>query len=105
MALLLDVDIDYLLGRIDCKKHSQQTIEKITGFYGDIIPLITRASDTYSPKLCSTINLLAKTTDFEQLCLLIEELFDIGLFGSDTTVTINTNGNDNFNYAYSEKKP
>lgn len=101
MSELLEVDVAYLLGEIDCKRFSQQTVYDATGLTEHAASLITKHSENYSFLLSHFINMFSRTMHCEDICSLIDALS----FVNDSTITINNNSKEfYYNSAPAEKK-
>lgn len=68
MAEILEVDTAYLLGEIDCKKNSLETVCKYTGLTENSASLISSHRE-----ICISLNRLFSTIYYEELFSLITD--------------------------------
>ena len=77
MAELLDVDVAYLVGEIDCKRYSEQTVYDTTGLLSSI-EYVAKKSNKYSWQFCRLVDILADSIyisdfleafdDYQKMC-------------------------------------
>lgn len=77
IANILDVDIGYLIGEIDCKRYSMQKISDITGLYKTVLPYIVKKSGDYSWEFCRLFDILSETPYIDDLLKAIDDYLNL----------------------------
>ena len=94
IANILDVDIGYLIGEIDCKRSSMQKISDITGLYKTVLPYIVKKSGDYSWEFCRLFDILSETPYIDDLLKAIDDYLNLS-----TTEVISVNFEHKKSYA------
>ena len=94
IANILDVDIGYLIGEIDCKRYSMQKISDITGLYKTVLPYIVKKSGDYSWEFCRLFDILSETPYIDDLLKAIDDYLNLS-----TTEVISVNFEHKKSYA------
>lgn len=94
IAKILDVDVGYLIGEINCKRYSMQKISDITGLHKTVYPYILKQSDDYSWEFCRLFYILSKTPYIDDLLEVIDDYLNLS-----TTEVISVNFEHKKSYA------
>lgn len=94
IANILDVDVGYLIGEINCKRYSMQKISDITGLHETVYPYILKQSGNYSWEFCRLFYILSQTPYIDDLLEIIDDYLNLS-----TTEVISVNYEHKKSYA------